>query len=381
MKIATIKIKGNAWVGLLVMMTFLLTIGLTLLSESLNAVIQSKKASQITLAQALADGGIDVAIAKLNQTGGIYGGENDLAISNSGVVDITVTGTSNPELRDILVKSYVPTKNSPSQKPTRQVRARVSSRPDGDTISFRYAVQVGDGGLSMNPNSQIFGTVFSNGAVTGSGTINGDTWTASTITGVTVIGQKYLGVPREPMPSINVAAWKSEANVNNDPYTGDFSKTSGTLGPKKIIGNCSFSNITITGPIYCTGSITIGGTISINPAFASNGTVVMADGAINNNGATVKDTGANPKGYILFITNSTDYNAAITLGVWSTGGVFLANAGGVTVNPHTKPVIVSANRFNMQPNSDLTCESGLGSASFVNGPGGGWRPIEWQIVY
>jgi hypothetical protein len=124
--------------------------------------------------------------------------------------------------------------------------------------------------------------------------------------------------------------------------------------------------------------LTIDHTINISPTFGSNGTVVMADGIIQNNGATVHDTGANPKGYVMFVTNSTDLNAAITLGNWSTGGVFLAVNGGVTINPHTHPVIISANRFNLQPNSDLTCDAGLGSASFVNGPGGFWQETDWQ---
>lgn len=379
-KLMTYK-RGNAWVGLLVMLVFMITIGLTLLTSAINSIAQSKKAAQTLLAQSLADGGVDRAIARLNQTGGLYGGETDFIVSNSGTIDIEITSGANPILKNVLVKSYVPRKISVDQRPTRQVRAVVTSEPNGDNISFHYAVQIGDGGLDMNPNSEITGTVFSNGSITGSGSIDGDTWTAKTLTGVTVTGAIRQGVPPEPMPSINVEAWKSEANRNNDAITGAYSKTSGTLGPKRINGNCSFSNIMITGPIYCTGSLQISGTISISPTFSSNGTVVMADGIITNSGATVKDTGATPKGYILFITNSTDNNAALTLSNWSTGGVFLAVNGGVSINPHTHPVIVSANRFNMQPNSDLVCDSGLGSASFVNGPGGSWRPIEWQIVY
>jgi hypothetical protein len=180
------------------------------------------------------------------------------------------------------------------------------------------------------------------------------------------------------MPAIDVVAWKSFANINNDPVNGDLIKNGGNVGPKRVNGNCFFDNVTITGPIYCTGTLTIDHTINISPTFGSNGTVVMADGIIQNNGATVHDTGANQKGYVMFVTNSTDLNAAITLGNWSTGGVFLAVNGGVTINPHTHPVIISANRFNLQPNSDLTCDAGLGSASFVNGPGGFWQVTDWQ---
>lgn len=373
------KIKGNAWVGLLLLLVFIITIGLTLLSQTLNTITQTKKAAQITLAQTIADSGVDLAIAKLNQTNGLYGGENNYQISTSGTIDVTVSPTGNPELRDVFVKSYVPSKSNP--KSTREVRARVTAKPNGDTISFQYAVQVGDDGLSMNPNSVINGTVFSNGLINGSGTINGDTWANGTITGVTINGSRYTPVPKQPMPSINVEAWKSEANRNNDAITTTtYNQTSGNLGPKRINGNCNFSNIRITGPVYCTGAIEIGGTISIDPSFGSNGTVVLADGAINNNKATILDTGATPKGYVLFITNSTDYNAALTLGTGSSGGVFLAVNGGVTVNPHCTPVIIVAKRFNMNPNSTLTCTAGLGSVSFVNGPGGGWRPLEWQIL-
>jgi hypothetical protein len=376
-------ISGNVWVGLLMLMAFLITVGVALVSDAIVSLSQSKRQAQLVVAQTLADGGIDRAIWKMNKTGGTYGGENDLSVPQVnpvGQIDIAIAPDPNDSFRQlVMVKSYIPSKQN--AKVMRQVRASISSMPDQDNVSFHYAVQVGAGGLNMNPNSVINGTVYSNGNVTGAGTINSDTYAVTTITGVTVPApyHTYPNSPTQPMPAINVEAWKREANVNNDPITGDKTVTSGTFGYKRINGNCTFSNITVTGPIYCTGSISLSGTINILPDYKSNGTVVLADGVINDNGATVNDTGYSPKGFIMFITTSNDYNAAITLSNWSRGGVFLANYGGVTINPHTHPVIISGYRFNMQPNSDLTCDAGLGSASFVNGPGGSWMPKEYSI--
>jgi hypothetical protein len=352
--------KGNVWVGLLLLMAFLITLGVALVSDAIVSLAGAKKQAQVSVAQSVADGGIDWTIWKLNKTGGSYaGGEGPLNIPPTGNAigqyEVSISTDPSDSLRKIvLLKSYVPSKANP--KAMRQLRAVVSALPDSDNVSFHYAVQVGAGGLNMNPNSVINGTVYSNGNVGGAGTIKSDTYAVGTITGVNVPApyNKYPGQVAQPLPAIDVVAWKAEANVNGDAYTGDMTRTSGTLGPKRINGNCAFSNITITGPIYCTGTISISGTISIDPAFKSNGTVVLADGVINDNGATIKDTGYSPKGYAMFITTSTDANAAITLGNWSTGGVFLANYGGVTINPHTHPVIVSGYRFNMQPNSDLT---------------------------
>lgn len=378
-----LKLKGgNIWVGVLILMTVLITIGLALTSNVLVTLSQSKRQEQIILAGTIADGAVDRAVWQLNKSAS-YSGEDALSFPENGPsigeVDISVTPTADPLTKNVYVKSYIPSKANP--KASRQIRAMISAKPNSDNVSFHYAVQVGEGGLNMNPNSKINGTVYSNGSVSGAGTIFSDTYAVGTITGVTVPApyNKFPGSPNQPMPSIDFNAWKLEANMNDDAYTGDLTKTSGSLGPRRIDGNCDFSNITITGPIYCSGSITISGTLSISPLFGSNGTVLLTDGVINNNGAIVNDTGASPKGYLMFITSSTDANAAVTLGNWSTGGVFLANNGGVTVNPHTHPVIVSGYRFNMQPNSDLTCDAGLGSASFVNGPGGSWTVTEYQI--
>ncbi|MCK5490768.1 MAG: hypothetical protein KAI67_02910 [Candidatus Pacebacteria bacterium] len=43
-----------------------------------------------------------------------------------------------------------------------------------DDVSFHYGVQVGEGGLTMGPNSSIDGNLYSDGPVSGEGTITGD---------------------------------------------------------------------------------------------------------------------------------------------------------------------------------------------------------------
>ncbi len=45
---------------------------------------------------------------------------------------------------------------------------------NSDDISFYYGVQVGEGGLTMSNNSSVIGNLYSDGSVSGSGTITGD---------------------------------------------------------------------------------------------------------------------------------------------------------------------------------------------------------------
>ncbi len=62
--------SGNAWVGILLLMSFLITLGVALVSDAAITIAQSKRASQVLVAQALCDAGIEKALFKLNQSGG-----------------------------------------------------------------------------------------------------------------------------------------------------------------------------------------------------------------------------------------------------------------------------------------------------------------------
>ena len=53
-------------------------------------------------------------------------------------------------------------------------KVKTELRMTVDDIAFHYGVQVGEGGLTMGNGSSIVGNLYSDGSVSGSGTITGD---------------------------------------------------------------------------------------------------------------------------------------------------------------------------------------------------------------
>src|SRR3990167_4862524 len=130
-------------------------------------------------ATALADAGVERALYMLNANAGAYYGDlTELPLGTTGTFFITVTDKG-PNLKTIVATGYVPNSLDPRAQRTIKVDAVVTSQ----NISFRYATQVGAGGVDMKNSSTINGTVYSNGSITGSGssTINGDAYAVGTI--------------------------------------------------------------------------------------------------------------------------------------------------------------------------------------------------------
>ncbi|MDD2658030.1 MAG: hypothetical protein PHD04_05320 [Candidatus Pacebacteria bacterium] len=132
-----------------------------------SAVHAERVALAGTQAQALAEAGIDKAIYELNQNGS-YTGENNTALG--GGTFTTSVASIDSITKNITVTSSVPNSSTPVATKTIRVTATI----DSSIVSFRYGVQVGQGGVSMSNGSTITGNLFSNGNITGSGTITGD---------------------------------------------------------------------------------------------------------------------------------------------------------------------------------------------------------------
>ena len=115
----------------------------------------------------LAEAGVDYAIWKLNETGGSYTGESNIAVGTTGVFTVQIQEKSppNPQLKTIIATGFVPDSTNPRAKRT----IKLDTSIDSTTIEFRYAVQVGDGGVDLENSSRINGTVYTNGSGTGFG--------------------------------------------------------------------------------------------------------------------------------------------------------------------------------------------------------------------
>lgn len=136
----------------------------------LNYFTTSIRAQRFSLAStqalALAEAGIDKAIYELNQNVN-YSGESDTVVG-TGAFSVSVSST------DANTKQLTVTANVPADNPTatRTIKAAVSI--DTSIVAFRYGVQIGQGGITMNNGSVIEGNVYANGTISGSGTITGD---------------------------------------------------------------------------------------------------------------------------------------------------------------------------------------------------------------
>lgn len=115
----------------------------------------------------LDEAGIDKTVYELNQSSN-YAGESGTALGN-GTFDISIASIDSSTKR-ITVTSYVPNSINPTSVRTVQANVGINS----SLIAFRYGVQIGEGGVTMDNGSSIEGNLFSNGDVSGSGTITGD---------------------------------------------------------------------------------------------------------------------------------------------------------------------------------------------------------------
>lgn len=123
-------------------------------------------------AYSLAEAGIDKVVYELNQNAN-YSGESETALGN-GTFSISVASIDS-NMKRVTVTASVPNSTNPTA--TKVVQATIGI--NSSTASFRYGVQIGVGGVTMNNGSQINGNLFSNGSILGSGTITGDATVAA----------------------------------------------------------------------------------------------------------------------------------------------------------------------------------------------------------
>ena len=278
----------------------------------------------------LAEAGIDKAAFELNQNSS-YIGETDTVLGN-GSFTVTVANVDS-ERKRVTSVGTVPYSGSNFARSTIKATLAIDSR----LISFRYGVQAGNGGFTLNNSATITGSVFSTGPVEGlsdnhiygdivsagsSGWVYGihstgnvfshligrsgeatkidkDAYYATTITNTTVSGAFHPGSSdQSPMPmpisDEQISEWESYAAAGGTITTCDGSGNYNipgnmSLGPKKIACNLVIKNISelkITGPIWVTGNITIkSSTIKMDPSLGSLNVAIIADNPLNRSGS------------------------------------------------------------------------------------------------
>jgi hypothetical protein len=433
--------KGNAWVGILILLTFIASLSAALVLESVNTINQSKRSAQVLSAQALCDAGIEKTIWELNNDSGYIGEENFQL--PTGEIDISVSGDF--ENKTALVTAYIP--NEVNAKTTRTVRATFTAENNESGFSFHYGIQVGESGIDMSNNAKVAGNVYSGGSISaGNGaTVFGDVYISDpsgvidnldigcvesddddlgpngtdlgmcptdgdarahyitksyimgdayyqNISSTTVLGNSYPNTPPPdpvdlPISDLTIEQWKSWAE-DGGTYEGNYvlsgNGVTADLGPIKINGDMVITNnstLTMTGVIYVTGDIDFdnNATIKLDSSFGANSGMIIADGPIDtSNNVTIQGSG-DPNSYVMALSN--DPGTAIVVSNNSDAVVYYAGNGTIDVSNNARIRSLSAKMIKLSNGAEVIYETGLANANFSAGPGGSWRVKEWQVIH
>lgn len=373
--------KGAAMIiamGAILVLTALGAGLLTISNNEYQSVIHERDA---TKAYFMAEAAVEKSIQELNadQT---YTGTSSAQTLDDGQYEITVSSVAGNPLRKIVsATGYFPSQLSPQSK--RVIRTVVYV--DADLVSFSYAMQAGNGGITVGGSSTILGTLYSNQNISVTSSRNpavtGDAYAHGTITGGSKIsGTKVTGADIKPLPEFDMEFWQTKCAAGTV-YSSDFSMNSGSLsmGPAWINGDMTLTGgtLTITGPIWVTGDISVSGNtiMQLDPDFGAYGTLVIADNTIDLRGSAVYN-GTPEDGYIMFVSNRVHPSQN---GISLNGGTnaytnvaVYAKDSGISISGSGDIVSMCGLKLSITGSGDIIYRSGLASARFTASPGGGW---------
>lgn len=166
-----IKKSPNGFAALLSTMIVMAIIIIVVAGLSLVTVIEQKITRNIShSAQAYyaAESGVEDSLYRLIKSQS-YSATNNFSVGSSSVA-ITISDTSSQKI--ILAEGQ-------DNNRFRKLQIKLNTGEQG--AAFYYGVQVGEGGLTMDNNSRVQGSIYSNGSIRGSqgATITGDAWVAN----------------------------------------------------------------------------------------------------------------------------------------------------------------------------------------------------------
>ncbi|MDP3769392.1 MAG: hypothetical protein U1A25_00030 [Candidatus Sungbacteria bacterium] len=242
---------------------------------------------------------------------------------------------------------------------------------------------------------------FNNGQVTGN--INADTISNCTVNGngayntstsCTILGSQTTPTtpPADPLPQALpisdgvIQDWKDAAAAGGT-TTGDVT-VSGTLslGPQKITGKLTVSNgatLIVTGTLWVVGDIVFDNNaiIQLHSSYGAISGVIISDAKIDvKNGAALSGSG-NPSSFLMALAakNSTG-EEIINVDNNSTGAIYYAGKGWIKFSNNAEAKEATAYGIRLDNNAVITYDSGLASAQFSSGPGGGYDVQQWREV-
>lgn len=416
--------RGQAVIGAVVFFLALLSVSL--------ASITTPVLSDVTTARALHQSGQSLYLSEAGIEDAVYRILNAMDISASET--ITLNGSTAVTTIDDI---------SASEKQVRAtgnvisyIRTTRSTLTTGTGVAFFYGIQTGEGGLLLENTSRVSGNAYSNGPIDGAGSnlIAGDavsagasglvrdvhltgsgyahtitnadidtdayyqSISASTVGGVSYPGSLDQETGTLPISDETVAEWEASAAAGGTisspcPYVID---SNVSLGPVKI--NCSLEiegtpTVTLGGPVWVVGNITIKNSPSIRVAAAlgEQSVAFIADNPANRltssmvdlqNSALFFGSGAGNSYVLMLSANESAEQGggeeAITVRNTVAGDLLVYSGHGEIALENSIDVKeVTAYRVRLKNSAEVIYETGLASALFSSGPGGGWNLQGW----
>jgi hypothetical protein len=243
----------------------------------------------------VADGGVEYALNELDKNSD-YRGPTTYGLGNAGDFTVTVSTDGQPADRyQITSIGCVPTVASPQE--TRTVRLLVDLTEQMSPV-FEHAI-ASQGNITLQGNAVINsdnpqgeGDIYSGGNILlqNDATVNGDASAVGTITtqgNSTITGEQNPGTPALTFPEVDTAGYIAEAQAGGT-HNGNFVVAGDmNLGPLFIDGNLVIGGnhqVTLTGTVFVTGSVTLQGTpdtfsFTGSETLIANGDVTMQGNA------------------------------------------------------------------------------------------------------
>lgn len=210
----------------------------------------------------------------------------------------------------------------------------------------------------------------------------------TTINTCSVTGTSYPGTPPQssqdfPITQDQITDWETTA-TEGGVYNGNYTVLgTATIGPLKINGDLVVTNnasLYLTGPVWVNGNITFSNNaqVRVDSSLGANGSVIIADnpsspstsGLISVSNNTVLGGNGSAGSYLLLISTKT--GTAISLSNNTSGTIFYAQNGTISVSNNAGALQLSGYGISISNNATVTYQTGIQNASFSNGPGGSW---------
>jgi hypothetical protein len=324
----------------------------------------------------------------------------------------------------------------------RRVRRTELVLTHGPGASFFYGVQTGQGGFHIGGSAEVIGNLYSNGPITGSGASEvtgsavsagptglisrvdiGDSGHANrienswidddaffqSIHNTTVGGTRHPGSPNPspvdlPITDEEIDFWQNEAQaggVHTGPCPYRIGGTTNiSLGNIKISCDLtieSSSRVTLTGPVWVRGNLTIGDAaiVSVSPTLQGRSVPIIADNPtdrLNSSRITVGGSagafGAGSDSFVVLVSRNTSArDGGATIAISLRGGgperdlVVYARHGRISIGGSAHMSAVAAHRVDIAGGAVVEYDSGLANMLFSSGPAGGFVLESFRETY